>query len=196
MDTMNPRILTQPNIPKPMHGMAPREIMGKDWWEFQKSEAKLKNNGCCDACGIPKNKAIYHQWLEAHEAYITDYKALTMRFEGILMLCYSCHCFIHSGRLWALYNEGLVEEAIIRDIISRGLNILRRNNLKPFIGTFCIAETLGISTLDLIPWSPIENEGGENWDRWRLIFEGKEYPGKFKNFEEWKKFFSTKKDVD
>ena len=74
MEFPNPKYLTHPNIPKPLHGMNPRSILGKEWWDIKRREAYATHNYCCWACGIPKSKAKYHNWLEGHETYQINYK--------------------------------------------------------------------------------------------------------------------------
>src|SRR3990167_9396936 len=85
----NPAILLHPNIPKPMHGVNPRTIMGQEWWDEQRQRAYEENNFCCWACGVHKSQAAYHKWLEAHECYEIDYIAGRMYMRIIVALCHS-----------------------------------------------------------------------------------------------------------
>ena len=106
-----PQILTHPNIPKPLHGMNPRSVLGKEWWDVKRHEAYAKCNYCCWACGVHKMHAKYHQWLEGHEFYDINYSTGRVELVEITALCHSCHNFIHSGRLWKLYEKGENSEA-------------------------------------------------------------------------------------
>lgn len=60
----NPSILLHGNIPKPMHGTAPRVVLGQAWWNKERQAAYASTNYCCEACGVSKWEAQYHQWLE------------------------------------------------------------------------------------------------------------------------------------
>ncbi|MGB5770131.1 MAG: hypothetical protein WBM32_09705, partial [Crocosphaera sp.] len=59
-----PWLLFHPNIPKPLHGLAPRVIKGDKWFNQTKQETKAKLNQHCWACGVHKYDAKYHRWLE------------------------------------------------------------------------------------------------------------------------------------
>lgn len=165
---IRPEILLHPNIVKPLHGLAPREIKGKSWWDKQRQIAYQSTDFHCAACGIHKSRAKYHKWLEAHELYEFDYPRGQMIFKEIVPLCHSCHNFIHSGRLQILFDKGEIEEEKYLDIMDHGNLIIKKHKL-------------------IKPAPPVVIAP---WEKWRLIFEGKEYAGKFKNFAAWKSHYN------
>lgn len=36
---LKPEILCQPNVPTPLHGMAPRVVFGESWWNMKRQAA-------------------------------------------------------------------------------------------------------------------------------------------------------------
>ena len=99
---IRPEILLHPNVPKPLHHVNPRSILGKEWWDVQRQKAYKENNYCCWACGIHKSEAKYHQWLEGHEHYDINYETGCVKLKEIVALCHSCHNSIHTGRMQLL----------------------------------------------------------------------------------------------
>jgi hypothetical protein len=158
-----PELLLHPNVPKPLHGMSPRELLGDAWWDTVRQEAYRKAGYRCQACGVGKLDAKYHKWLEAHETYIYDYRTGTATVDEIVALCHSCHNYIHSGRLRALFQAGKTTKAKYEDIRIHGDNLLSAHNL-----TF--------------PESPTETAP---WHEWKIVINGKIFPTKWKSFEEW-----------
>jgi hypothetical protein len=165
---LRPELLTHPNIPKPLHGLNPRSLLGQEWWDRHRREAAAKYDYCCWACGIRGRDARYHQWLEGHEVYLYDYENGAATLSEIASLCHSCHNFIHSGRLGMLLRKKEITEEKFTDIINHGQVILRENNLTPMK-------------------APIKTAP---WNEWKLIVDGKEYRGRFKNYEEWENYYS------
>jgi hypothetical protein len=163
----DPIILCHPNIPKPLHGINPRTIFGKEWWDIHRQQAYAASNYCCSACGIPKKEALYHPWLEAHEFYLFDYKKGRVTFDHLVALCHACHNFIHDGRMQVLVANGEMTEAKYTDIINHGTAILRKAGLlkerkKRHVHPRSVA-----------------------WEDWRMVVDGKEYGPSTRSQREW-----------
>lgn len=185
---MKPEILTHPNIPKPLHGIAPRTIMGEDWWNETRQIAYESTDYHCIACGVSKIEAKRFQWLEAHEYWEIDYKKGTARVISIEPLCHYCHNFIHSGRLAMIMDKEKTKEEVI-EILEHGFKVLSDNNLKCFPFTLQLANSVGANTYRVkaykIPKSKVV------WGEWKLVFNGEEYHSKFKSESEWLNYYQT-----
>ena len=83
----DPRILLHPNIPKPLHGINPRTVMGQAWWDVERKKAYAAAGFKCEACGVVKKDAMFHQWLEAHEYFDYDYDCGVLRLKKLVALC-------------------------------------------------------------------------------------------------------------
>ena len=86
----SPQILLQPNIPKPLHGLNPRTLKGREWWDEQRHEAYARCGSRCWACTTHESYAKYHHWLEGHEAYAYNYDKGTAELSEVVALCHSC----------------------------------------------------------------------------------------------------------
>jgi len=174
----DPSILLHPQIPKPLHLLNPRTILGKEWWDKNRQIAYLKYVFCCHACGINKYDAKYYQWLEAHEMYDIDYTTGKVEFVELVALCYSCHNFIHSGRMERLVATGKIDAGIFSDIMSHGHRVL---------------EEAGI--LDNRPQElKALRDSGQmcSWEDWHLVIDGVNYGQRFKSMEEWEQYWVQK----
>ena len=98
------RILTMPNIPKPMHNCAPRTLLGSSVWNFMRKKCYEKANDTCEICGdCPEDKHYRH----AHELYSIDYAKQEVKFVRPICVCKNCHLLcIHTGRALTLYKQG------------------------------------------------------------------------------------------
>jgi hypothetical protein len=191
-----PELLTHPNIPKPLHGVTPRDILGRKWWDEQRQLAYARYNYHCWAYGVHKSQADYHKWLEGHENYEIDYERGIVTLKEIVALCHACHSFIHSGRLWVQYQRGEVSKAKIQHIYQRGFRLLKQHDLKPFWGTAFQwllltgrTEQEALKTVvekGLVPKIARFAE----WQEWRLVLAGKEYRSRFKDEEEWARYYA------
>jgi hypothetical protein len=160
-----PQVLLCANTAKPMHGVVPRVILGKEWWDREREAAYQSTNYHCVACGVHKNQAKEHRWLEGHEVYRVDYLKGRQTYIETVPLCYYCHSFIHSGRLRALLDKDEIEQEKYDAIISHGNLVLKEAGLK----------RMPLYTGKIAPW-----------EKWRLVLFGVEYPPLFPNYEAWR----------
>jgi len=177
---LNPALLGQANIPKPLHGINPRTIMGAAKWAKHR-QIIVQNNPYCKACGA--ENCI----LDLHEDYDIDYTNCTMKVRDYVPLCKSCHSFIHSGLLSVWVATSAITVPAAKEILTRGLAICSSNNVPVFIGTIELANQLNVSTDCVSSWTPKMSNG---WTDWKLIYNGVEYPGM--SFQQWKAQYSGK----
>lgn len=174
--TLRPEVLLCSRVPKQMHGMAPRVVLGVNWWNSTRLMAYKSTDFHCVACGVHKSCAKYHQWLEAHEIYDIDYLLGTMTYVEAVPLCHFCHNYIHDGRLKALLDIGKIHHAKYAAIIQHGDDVLRRSGLTK---------------------SPPDTfQDCADWDEWRLVIDGVEYAGLHKSAEDWMTYHERKNQDD
>lgn len=94
-----------------------------------------------------------------------DYKAGKMTFVRLVALCHSCHNYIHDGRMMMMVDQGVMSEEKYYDIERHGINLLNSN---------------GLPSRARRPKGPIAE-----WNKFRMVFEGKEYGPSSKNYSEW-----------
>jgi hypothetical protein len=163
-EKLRPEVLLMPNIPKPLHGVNPRTIMGKQWWDIKRNEAYASTNYHCISCGIHKFDDFNYGLprLDAHELYSFDYDNFSCCFLDIVPLCTICHDGIHTGRISSLFDKGLVSEEYCWFVYERK---------KQVCGSY--------GEVDKIDYT-------DNWGKWRLEFNGKLYEPIYKTYDEWK----------
>ena len=166
---LRPEILLSPNLPKPLHGLNPRTIMGASWWNEVRHEAYDSTDQHCIACGIPRNAEgmLFAGWLEAHEIYEIDYSNKRAVFKEIVPLCKACHVGIHTGRLTALYGNIYDEEDCW----------LVFERKKQVCGTYGVVD---------------DRKYAITWSQWRLEFNGKEYKPVHETMDDWREFYGRK----
>lgn len=178
--------MTHPNIPKPLHGISPRTIMGQEWWDKTRREVYASSDQHCIACGVYKTEAKEKQWLEAHEFYKINYKTGEVIIESIEPLCHYCHNFIHSGRLAMIIDTEKPRETVV-EILEHGFKILSKNKLKCFPGTLELALEIGACTYGVKAYNTPEDT--VPWEKWCLVFRGKKYYSNFSCYDEWEKHY-------
>lgn len=183
----NPNLLSQCNIPKPLHGLNPRNLMGKEAWDVYRRNVYASTNYHCKACGVHKMDAKKHQWLEAHEDFEIDYNKQVMKLRQIIPLCHYCHQFIHSGLLRRNYEAGRVDGHHVLNVLMHGFYILYENNLPCFGGTLDLGKDFDI---DISPLDKIKTPNSIEWHGWKMVWDGVEYESKFRTYDEWYDFYN------
>jgi len=162
-------LLCSPNVPAPMHGLAPRIIKGRQWWDKIRKEAYKRTDFHCVACGIARYEKHCSQ-LEGHEVYEIDYLLGRMTYLRTEPLCPWCHSFIHAGLTMHLMTSGQISRQIYRLIEAHGTKLL---------------SDAGITL-------PLPYRGSQaEWQDWRLLFEGTEYLPRHPSEEGWERAYGN-----
>ena len=182
-------LLSMPNVPKPLHGISPRTIMGKDAWDAMRRDVYETTGHHCAACGVHKSRAKCKKWMEAHEIYDIDYRSGTATMVEIVPLCHFCHAFIHSGLLRMQARKKEVSADHVRWVINHGVSVLRDSkHQKIFAGTAELAALVSVPIDGLIV-SDTPSKMAE-WGKWRMIWDGKQHKGKFRSFNDWRRHYA------
>lgn len=193
-----PELLLHPNIPKPLHGLNPRTIMGEVKWYEVRRVAYARHGFHCFACGVAKAQAAYHKWLEAHEDYSVDYERGRVEIREIVALCHACHNFIHSGRMLAMASKSDVPASRVWEILQHGFRVLAHAKLK--LNPFAVQVALQLAEMSTPPaWADASKlrqrlepmpASSVSWSAWRLVFDGVEYKPLWPTYEAWLKHYS------
>lgn len=201
-------LITMPNVPKPLHGLPPRVIMGKTTWDHVRKKCYYDAGYKCEVCGCEPPKGQLH----AHELYSYDYKAGTGKFERCIAICKQDHDFIHSGRLITLYKQGnlLYPKEYVLGVVEKGFKLIHdynctHRNKEPLRVYSTFLEYLKVDSIhdemvELLDKYDIKfyqhPDEGAAWGDWRLILGNKEYPTPYADMNEWAKAMEEKSKTD
>ena len=188
-------LITMPNVPRPLHGLPPRKIMGQANWDKMRKRCYYNAHYKCEICGAEPPKGQLH----AHELYTINYTDGTSEFNRCIAICKQDHDFIHSGRLVTLYKQGnpLYPKSYVLSVVEKGFKLIHDINEKYGIELKAYAtflEYLKVPSLRMEMERLIEKYNIKfysepkkiaKWGDWRLIWKGKEYATPYKNKEEW-----------
>lgn len=162
-------ILLHPTIPKPLHTVNPRTILGRKWWDIVRNGSYEEKDFHCHACGVHKSNAQYKQWLEGHEFYSVDYELGQVKFIKVVALCNCCHMYIHDGRLQYLMEANKITTSKRNSIINHGRKVLKLAGHTKFRPDYPVE--------DLVAWKD-----------WHMVVEGKKYFSPFEDHAAWEKY--------
>lgn len=180
-----PEVLLCPNIPKPLHGTAPRVVLGSAWWDRTRRAAYESTDFHCVACGVHKYQQRGRtEWLEGHEIYDIDYGQGRMMYVETVPLCRFCHLFIHDGRLRALVEKGIVHQRHFVAVMRHGSRVLAEAGL----------QRVSHAQREEIIGQMIVNGKVAAWKDWRLVVDGKEYNPRLKSEAHWERTYGAGTD--
>lgn len=207
-DDLRP-LIAMPNIPKPLHGVNPRTLLGSGTWNRMRKACYAAANDTCEICGAkPENLRHRH----GHEVYEISYSQGTAKFVRVFCVCSLCHlACIHTGRaltLWKQDNplyptEFLLQGAehafkIIRDYnkdnpkadlraYSTFLEYLKYDELKEPMEKLIKKYKIKFYTevTDIV-----------NWGDWKLIIGANEHPTPYQNEKDWEEAMKERSKQD
>lgn len=162
--TPRPEVLLCPQIPKPMHGVSPRVVMGQPWWDSIRKAAYRSTDYHCIACRVEQAKAKELPLLEGHELYEIDYPRGRMIYRETVPLCHYCHNYIHKGRLEVLMIEKTIPRQKFDAVMAHGEQVILEARLtipRPYQGPCA--------------W----------WGDWRMVLNGQLYEPVYKTESDW-----------
>ena len=109
----------------------------------------------------------------AYDGYKIDYDKKTVELIEVVALCKNCHNYIHSGRYQSMYDGGLLDEEDMFIVSQHGDSVLIDSGLAP-----CFEQD--------------ENDYKDDWNKWRLLFNGKEYGSLYEDYWAWYKEYKIK----
>lgn len=202
-------IITMPNIPKALHGVAPRTLLGNATWNRMRKACYYHAGFRCEVCGYEPEKGGLH----AHELYETNWVLGEARFVRCVALCRKCHLFgIHTGRAITLHKqdnplyptEKMLDGAehtfrLVHDynqkhpdkplrVYSTFLDYLKVDDLKDTM------EKL-IRKYDIKFYQENEKVMAD-WSDWELVVGGKRYKTPYANEEEWEEAMKERAKKD
>lgn len=198
-------LLCMPNVPLPCHQLCPRTINPKRW-DYLRKKCYMDANYTCQASGAQ----LGHGHCHSHELISVDWAHQTATFKRTVCLDPVLHVrFIHNGRALTLFEKGdpqMTQPGMVK-ALQQGFSLIHDWNvehsgeepLRVYAGFLQwakhpalreavekLVEAYDIKFYDF-DWKCFNKE---NWPKWKLVYDGKEYPTKFKSQEEWAATFN------
>lgn len=195
-------ILTMPNVPSPLHGCAPRTLLGKTTWDHMRKYCYYNANYKSQVSGEDLDGSSNDKRCNAHELYSYDYVHGKAYFERAVCISPIEHNFIHSGRMLTMYKKGnpLMSKEYLLRVVENGFREIyewnkahpKSKQLRAYATLADYASTPGIAdeVSELIEKYDIkfyveDYDYSAKWSEWSLTIGKKEYPTPYKNQKEW-----------
>jgi len=207
------RILTMPNIPRPLHTVAPRNYMGQVEWDKKRRRCYYDANYTDEIMGTDLDKGK----CQAHELYDFFYTTKTSVFKRVVCLSELTHQRgIHTGRMLSLYKKGspLYSKKRVLEGVENTFRLIfeynRLNSLtsdkkiKPYYVwlDYLNEPELKPEVLALIKryniefWIEYSINEEESWGDWKLLYNNKEYRSPFNSEADWREYFGKKNEEE
>ena len=207
-DDLRP-LIAMPNIPRPLHGVNPRTILGASTWNHMRKFCYNKAEDTCEICGAkPENLRHRH----GHEVYEINYAKGTAKFNRVYCVCSLCHLgCIHTGRaltLWKKDNPLYPTEFLLQgaEHAFKIINEYNKDNpgadlraYSTFLDYLKHEELKGpmeelIKKYNIKFYTEVEDM--VEWGKWKLIIGSQEYTTPYANQEEWKSTMEEREKKD
>lgn len=193
------RVLGMPNIYYAVQssGMQPRTILGTTEWNKMRKLCYFRANYTCEACGEYQGPGK----CQAHELFETDWTEGKATFVRLVCLCEKCHLgVIHSGRALTMYQQGdwRMPKSKLLSGVEHGFKVVHDWNeahpdQEPILLYSAFVSYLEEPTLKedmerLFKQYGVKLYGNKKpaeWGKWRMIYNGKEYPTPYKDKDDY-----------
>ena len=208
-DDLRP-LIAMPNIPKPLHGVAPRTLLGPTAWNYMRRKCYENANDTCEICG---DKPELLRRRHGHEVYRIDYEKGIAEFVRVFCICSLDHlACIHTGRAITLFKHGnpLYPKEFLLEGAEKAFRVISEYNkdhpdadLRAYATflEYLKCEDLKGPMEELIEKYDMkfyleDPKKMAKWGDWKLIIGGVEHPTPYKNEKEWKESMEEKEKKD
>lgn len=204
-------LLTMPNLPKPTHTLAPRNIFGKSVWDTMRKRGYFFANYKSEISGEDGSAP---GGLHFHEGYSIDYETGTSTFKrGFAITPLEHVYFIHSGRAITLYKNKnyLYSAPKLLEGAEHGFKLIYEwNKAHPDEPKLKCYNTFldYLKEPDLIKpmeelikkyeiefWTEDKTKRAP-WGEWKVVIGNKEYPTPYKDIHAWEEAMKKQGEKD
>lgn len=203
-------LIAMPNIPKPLHGVAPRTLLGAPIWNRMRRSAYALAEDTCEICGEkPENPRHRH----GHEVYSIDYEKGVAKFVRVFCICALDHlACIHTGRAITLFKQGnpLYPKEFLLEGAEKAFKTIYEYNqdhpgadLRAYVTflEYLKQDELKEPMEELIKKYDVkfymeDHKKLAKWGDWKLVIGKNEYPTPYKDEDEWEEAMKKQGEKD
>ena len=198
--------ITMPNVPKPLHAINPRIIMGQDKWDNLRMQCYLDSKYKCEIC----DRKLDDKNIQLHELYSYNHTNGVAKFERYISVCKLCHNGIHSGRAASLFrnHNPIFTKKYMLEIAENAFKLVYEYNeehhaelrlFKTYLEWLRLDE-LRDELLELMTKYDVKiyrwPRSVGKWERWHLEWNGQKYYTPYHNGHEWRADMREKNKSD